>query len=344
MKKFILFHLFIVFSPALWAQTQIPEGLILYEKPAATLLIVDKTQCYMSVFQKKSSWEMIEQYQCTTGKTPGDKQKEGDLKTPTGLYYFTDAWTGEELVQNYGTAAKIYGAGAFQLNYPNYLDKVLFRKNGYGIWLHGTDQGHPSATRGCVSTTNADLLKIANFINLHETPLIIEESIEYVSAVDIQNVRKELLDFIEKWRVAWESNQMDRYLSFYSSDFKTTRFNYPGWKQYKSRTNKKNQNRLISIRDISILKAKGIYNIQFVQQFHSSGINDVGQKRLYVVKEGDQFRIISETWKALKSTPSHQQHALKKHAHQEMAVDMSEETLINNLSTRSLVSKQFGNH
>ena len=344
MKRFILIFLFIIFSPALLAQTQIPEGLILYDKPEATVIVVDKAECNMSVFQKQSFWEKIEQYECTTGKTGGDKQQEGDLKTPTGLYFFTDAWTSQDLVRQYGTIAKIYGTGAFELNYPNYLDKVLFRKNGYGIWLHGTDQGVPSATRGCISTTNTDLLKAANYINLHETPLIIEESIAYASPMEIDKVRWELLDFIEKWRVAWESDQSDRYFSFYSGNFKTTQFDYSRWKQYKRWTNKKNQNKRVTIHDISILKAKGIYNIQFVQSYHSSGTNDVGRKRLYVVKEQDQFRIISETWEASESSPSFRQQVHQNHALKEMTVKLKKEMLQNDFSASPLVGKQFGNH
>lgn len=294
----------ILFDLKLWAQPHLPDGLILYDKPGATALIVDKTQCSVSVFQKQLSWEKVRQYQCTTGKSMGDKQYEGDFKTPTGLYFFTDAWTGQELIRNYGSLAKIYGAGAIELNYPNHLDTVFYKKNGSGIWLHGTDKGYPSATRGCISTTNADFLEVAQHVALHETPIIIEETITYASQEDIKKIRWELLNFIEQWKTTWESDQTEKYFTFYSGEFKTKKFNFRQWKKFKKLINRQNKNRQIEIRDISILKAKGIYNIQFIQRYSSSGTNDFGKKHLYIAKEQGEFHIISETWEALETSSS----------------------------------------
>ncbi|MBF0278550.1 MAG: L,D-transpeptidase family protein [SAR324 cluster bacterium] len=307
-KRWILFIILFLFISHLQAQTYLPDGLILYNKPGATALIVDKTECSVTVFQNQSIWEKVLQYQCTTGKNQGDKQQEGDARTPTGLYFFTDAWTGKELINQYGSSAQIYGAGAFELNYPNHLDQVLYNKNGSGIWLHGTDKGYPAATKGCISTTNTDFLEVAQHISLFETPLIIEESVAYVAQEKIKKVRSELLEFIKQWKTNWESGQTETYLSFYSKNFKTQKFNYRRWKQFKKLVNKKNKKRKIKISEISILKAKGIYNIQFTQHFTSTGTNDLGRKQLYVANEQGNFRIISETWQPIKSPRSSLSH------------------------------------
>lgn len=301
MKGLCFLTLMLTLPWSIWAEIQQPEGLILYEKPGSTVLVVDKTACSVSVFQKQNHWQEIESYQCTTGKKQGPKQYEGDLKTPTGLYYLVDSWSGKELIRQYGPSAKIYGAGAFALNYPNYLDDVLYDKNGYGIWIHGTDKPFPDATRGCISTTNDDFLKVARHITLEETPVLIEESINYHTEKEVEQSRKRVLNFLAQWEQAWESDNTESYLDFYSKSFKTKKFNYRKWRWYKGVVNQKNKDREIVLKNISILKADGIYNIRFTQHYSSSKTKDIGQKTLYVVQEKEGLKIISEIWEPLNS-------------------------------------------
>ena len=298
MKKFCLLSAMIVCSLKIWAHSQ-PASLIFYEKPGATVVLVDKSECSVNVYQFKQHWENVRKVECDVGKAAGDKFHEGDLKTPIGVYRLSQAWTGKTLLRQYGDSAKIYGAGAFALNYPNYLDKVLYRKTGYGIWLHGTDKSQPEATRGCIATTNEDLLELARYIKLRQTPFIVEEKIAYLSEKKITKIRKELIDFVEQWRSAWQSNNTKIYLSFYSKRFKTSRFNFPQWKKYKRIVNRRNKKRKVQVSDLSIFKVKEIYNIQLIQKYSSSRINSVGKKYLYVVKEKGKFRIVSEQFERL---------------------------------------------
>ena len=133
----------------------LPRNLLLSENPDLTFLLVDKKDCRVAVYRGHSKWEMIAAYPCTTGKVPGDKFKEGDLKTPTGIYWLTDVWSEKDLIGMYGAKeAKPYGAGAFPLNYPNLMDRLFHNKTGYGIWLHGTEGDQPIPTEGCVSVSN----------------------------------------------------------------------------------------------------------------------------------------------------------------------------------------------
>lgn len=302
MKKFFLLSVFFLIASVAWANSQ-PASLILYENPAATVLLVDKSECSVNVYQFQKRWEKIQQVNCDVGKMPGDKFREGDLKTPTGFYRLSRAWTGETLQKQYGRSAKIYGAGAFALNYPNYLDKTFYRKTGYGIWLHGTDKEQPEATRGCIATSNADLLQLAQFIELKQTPFIVEEKITYVPAEEVSKIREELVRFVEQWRSSWESKNTKKYLSFYSKKFKTRNKNYSQWKHHKYRVNRRNKNRKIQVSDLSIFKAKGVYNVQFVQKYFSSRTKSTGRKHLYIVKEEGQYRILSEQWQKLSPPP-----------------------------------------
>lgn len=299
MKKVCLLTIIIMmFSPELWANTR-PASLIFYENAGATVIAVDKSECSVNVFEFQKHWENIRKVKCSIGETKGDKYYEGDHKTPTGFYWLLNAWTGNELLRQYGLSAKIYGAGAFELNYPNYLDKVLYRKNGYGIWLHGTDKPQPEATRGCIATKNDDLLKLAQFIELRQTPFIVEEKITYLPENTIVRVRRELLDFVERWRSAWESEHIHEYLSFYSKRFKTPRFTYRQWPDYKRLINRRNRNRKILVSDLVIFKVKGVYHVQFIQHYSSSRLNSIGRKYLYIVEHEGAYQIISERWEKL---------------------------------------------
>ena len=305
MKRFYLLLNVLLVLPELWA-SQLPAALIYYERPGATVFIVDKSGCAIHVFQYQGHWNKVREFACTTGKLNGEKDREGDLKTPTGLYQMSKVWTGEQLFRRHGSSASIYGVGAFELNYPNYLDKVWYQKDGDGIWLHGTDKPQPEATRGCIATTNENWSALAQFIELRQTPFIVEETMTYLPEETIVQVRRELLKFIEEWRSAWESNPTERYLTFYSERFKTPEFDYPQWSRFKQRINQRNQNRRVTVEELSIFQAKGIYHIAFIQRYDSSRTKSRGKKYVYVVQEQGRYQIISERWE--KVSPSARQY------------------------------------
>ncbi|MBF0353145.1 MAG: L,D-transpeptidase family protein [SAR324 cluster bacterium] len=298
----------------------LPDSLVYYNYPGKHVLIVDKSGCEVRVYRYQEQWGQVAQYKCTTGKKEGDKFKEGDERTPLGIYWLNNGWTGNELVSQYGDSAAIYGLGAFELNYPNYIDKLLYNKSGYGIWLHGTDKGEPSATRGCVSTSNSDLAEISRYIEFGQTPILIEEKVNYVTPDQIERQQNEILTFLDYWKKAWESDDLANFLSFYSKDFQTPRFNYRQWQEYKQVVNSLNTNRRVEVSDISILKSKDLYSIQFLQRFTSDRTRDVGKKQLYLVQEAGLYKILSENWEpeaVLPHKPSFNHYAYKLNTQEE---------------------------
>jgi len=76
----------------------------------------------------------------SSGKNGPQKVREGDEKTPIGVYQHHRQPAPTK-------AADFYGSGAFPINYPNEWDRIQGR-NGHGIWLHGT----PSNTLQQAST------------------------------------------------------------------------------------------------------------------------------------------------------------------------------------------------
>ncbi|MGA1749694.1 MAG: L,D-transpeptidase family protein, partial [bacterium] len=198
----------------------LPRNLLLSENPDLTFLLVDKKDCQISVYRGYPKWEMIAAYPCTTGKVPGDKFKEGDLKTPTGIYWFTDVWSEKDLIGMYGPReAKPYGAGAFPLNYPNLMDRLFHNKTGYGIWLHGTEGDQPIPTEGCVSVSNENFLEIAQYIQLPNTLILIDESVEKLEEHQHLAEIERLRNFVVTWIDAWENPNVEDYINYYSSKF-----------------------------------------------------------------------------------------------------------------------------
>ena len=69
-----------------------PSGLIFNDYPGSTVIVVDKSVCRLMVYKFQESWEMDKVFPCTTGKVEGDKFREGDFKTPIGIYWLNQAW------------------------------------------------------------------------------------------------------------------------------------------------------------------------------------------------------------------------------------------------------------
>ena len=95
----------------LYPEKIVSNVLLLPESTKA--IVVDKTREILYVVGVNKGVPYIEKkFPCITGKRPGDKLEEGDLRTPEGIY-FPLYWR--------ANLPKMYGIGAYPLNYPNIL-------------------------------------------------------------------------------------------------------------------------------------------------------------------------------------------------------------------------------
>jgi hypothetical protein len=102
------------------------------------------------ILYKMSGMSAVKEYPCIHGRAEGDKQVQGDLKTPEGIYFITRK-------VNQKLDFMEYGPHAFALNYPNPVDR-LRGKTGGGIWLHSKGQPIKGIqTRGCVAVEQEDI-------------------------------------------------------------------------------------------------------------------------------------------------------------------------------------------
>jgi murein L,D-transpeptidase YafK len=256
--------------------------------------VVDTAKATLYVFENQAGTvRYLTDYYISIGKNGIDKVREGDKKTPLGVYHVTSSMPREKL-------ADLYGTGAFPINYPNEWDRKEGRK-GSGIWLHGTMSDTfsrpPQASDGCVVLTNRDLDAIRQHVQVGLTPVIISRDIEWVPAQAISGIRQELNGALDAWRRDWESLDTERYLKHYSQAFNAGSQDYRAFARQKRQVNAGKQWVKVNLNRVSIFLYPGkqrVAVVTFDQDYTSSNLVNRMRKRQYWVKEGPTWRIIHE--------------------------------------------------
>ncbi|MDB2562175.1 L,D-transpeptidase family protein [Sulfurimonas sp.] len=262
-----------------------------YIESYQSILTCNKAKSTLSLFKhnKESKFTLQEQYSAFTGKVKGDKRKEGDLKTPIGLY---------NIQKKISKLDSFYGPLAFVTSYPNIYDKFL-GKNGSGIWIHGlpTEQERDDFTKGCIAINNDNIVCLDKELDIDSTLLIINPDKDNMGTS--KKVLAKILADLYEWRYSWLYNDTKKYLSFYSSDFvRDDGMKYSRFVKYKTRIFKKEERKTIIFNDINVIpypKNKDIFQITFKEFYNSSSFKFEGNKILIVkINEGHNFQILTE--------------------------------------------------
>lgn len=278
---------------------KVPEQLLGLGSSIETAILVEKKYNRLYVFGRSAAGgppHLIRDYYVSTGKKPGNKHERGDLRTPEGVYFVT-SWIPDEKLP-----AK-YGIGAFPVNYPNELDRKL-GKTGDGIWLHGTDPEFysrpPLDSEGCVVLPNIDLSGLKEEIVPGETPVVITEQATWVGQDEWQNRRAEVLAALDQWRRDWESMDTEKYLRHYAADFWAKGHTYATWAARKRDLARHKTYQHIKLSDIALFaypdKAQQppLVVARFRQRYESNNYRGDIRKRIYLRKDGSQWRILYE--------------------------------------------------
>jgi len=262
----------------------------------AYAIVVDKTNEIVYVVKmEKGAPKIVKKYPCITGKRPGDKLEEGDQRTPEGIY-FPKYWT--------SNLPPIYGIGAFPLNYPNIIDRKILKRNGHGIWIHGTNNPNrpPHSSNGCIVLKNSNLEELKDFINVKRTPVVIVSKLSFSSCKDFISEKKSLIAFVLKWKKYWEETpeNLKPYLSLYDRNFVWKGGNLKSWIRHKRRITKQKRwirirlSDLTIIKDGRILKFGNLYVIRAKVSYRSNNYKSDTNKVLYVIKRDGKWRILAE--------------------------------------------------
>jgi murein L,D-transpeptidase YafK len=273
---------------------RVPKYLLQMPAQQRYAIVVDSTKSTLYVFENRADGpHYVTDYYVTVGKNGINKLREGDKKTPLGVYHVLSQMPRNRI-------GDFYGVGAFPLNYPNEWDAREGR-NGHGIWLHGTPRDTysrpPRASDGCVVLTNEDLDDLAKRLQVGLTPVIIADGIEWVAAPAVQALQKGLAEGLERWRSDWESRDTGRYLNHYARNFSADGLGLPDWSVQKRRVNSAKEWIKVSLSDVSIVLYPGrddLAVIDFDQDYASSNLANKMKKRQYWIRDGAQWKILYE--------------------------------------------------
>jgi murein L,D-transpeptidase YafK len=261
-----------------------------YYENLETLLVANKKKKTLHAYKiNGKKLESLETYNVIVGKD-GDKEKEGDLKTPLGAYDITKKFTPSD---------PFYGPLAYALSYPDTLDKVQ-GKNGYGIWIHGSpmdgSQRDPMS-KGCIVMENDIIKAFDTKINPNSAlTLVAEDEMPRTNVDELSFMLAELY----RWKEAWTYNKLEEYLSFYSEEFK--RFdgkNKEEFSQMKRYVFSQSDDKEIKFSNINIslypnIEGKHLFKISFFEDYKSKRHTFKGNKELFVELKDGKFSIIVE--------------------------------------------------
>jgi len=272
---------------------RVPRYILQLHADQKYALVVDSRRSRLYLFENAGGRpQYIADYYVTLGKNGVEKTREGDQKTPIGVYHVTANLPRQKL-------ADFYGAGAFPINYPNAWDKRLGR-NGHGIWLHGTPSDTysrpPRASDGCIVLANADLEAIGKSVQIGLTPVIIADEIGWTDASALEADRKSLADTFEAWRAAWEKRDTERYLSHYAARFNSEGQNLAAWSAHKRKVNAAKSWIKVSMSKVAMLQdpREHFVVVSFQQDYRSNNLSNVMRKRQYWIKNDGRWRILYE--------------------------------------------------
>lgn len=273
---------------------RLPRHVLQLHSQQKHVLLVDSRRSRLYVFANAEGRpRLIADYYVTLGKNGIDKAREGDQKTPVGVYHVTANLPRKKLTD-------FYGSGAFPINYPNEWDKRLGR-NGSGIWLHGVPSDlysrPPRASDGCIVLANSDLDSVARYVQVGTTPVIIADEVEWADAAAVEAERKSLAAAIEQWRSDWQSRDTEKYLAHYSPRFVAGQQDLAAWSDHKRKVNAAKRWIKVGVNRLAMFRyprERDFVVVTFEQDYRSDGLSNVMHKRQYWVKEGARWKILYE--------------------------------------------------
>ncbi len=117
-----------------------------------------------------------------------------------------------------------------------------------------------------------------------------------VKSINATEHTQQIKDKLATWLRAWENQDVNTYISFYSDKFKAPKNNRAKWRNTRLHALKANKNLSIQVSNIQTSQNKNIIELNFIQKFNSDKYSDVGIKELVWINDGSDWKILKETW------------------------------------------------
>lgn len=271
----------------------VPEPVLLLSDKHRHMLIFSASQARLFLFANRHGVpRYIKSFYASIGYAGLGKSREGDNKTPLGIYHPVSRLNSEQL-------PSLYGAGAYPINYPNAWDKRRGRY-GSGIWLHGVVPGMysrpPRDSRGCIIVSNSVLEELQSYLEVGSTPIFILRDLVWLPLSAWRQRQKSFLRVFLQWQTDWESLDVDRYLSHYSRNYSTEKHAYQTMVKQTRKNAEKKTFVKVNVDAIDIFQYPGeidLVMVVFNQDYQSNNYKLRYRKQQFWERE-DDWKIVYE--------------------------------------------------
>jgi ketosteroid isomerase-like protein len=294
----------------------VPANLLKLSESQAHALVVDLAASRLYLFARRDGQlHLVRDRYVSTGRNGAAKRRQGDQRTPVGVYFTIGRIPVAEL-------ADFYGTGALPVSYPNGWDQ-LHGRSGYGIWIHGVPDGTyvraPRASDGCMVLSNADMSHLWELVGKTETPVVIVDGLRWESTERVARRTDEVEAAIRAWVRDWESVDHQAYANHYAPELRVDALvrsfgqvsgpacdpSSPshasgeddvrqGWLSDQQRVD--SRQRCVQLDDLSIFAYPGepeTVVVTFEHNLHSSAVRSRVRTRQYWKRDGDgRWRIV----------------------------------------------------
>jgi len=245
------------------ADDRLPVSLIRIPESVSTVFVAETSTARFHRFDRSGDTIVRNgSYYMSIGQHGPGKQRNGDRRTPLGVYFVTEQLDTSRLHDKYGVTA-------FPLDYPNEWDRLSGR-DGDGIWVHGVThnggQRPKQDTDGCIALPNEDLTLLAPEFRDNVTPVLVTSTLSWTDEAHLRALRLELESRIAEWANSQRNGDLHAYLSLYSDEFRRWQMNKAEWSSLALQTWSRNVRRNIDFSNLLLVaypEEEGIYLSRF---------------------------------------------------------------------------------
>lgn len=278
-------------------QGLVPSNIISLSPQNPYLIAVDASKSRLYWFANKTvdplqpRLELLLDTYVSVGQKGTGKSREGDGRTPLGVYFVNKNLKGQPLPD-------LYGSGALTLNYPNAID-VMRGQTGSGIWLHGTPSAQyaraPWATDGCVVMSNPEMDQLLRLKNVEKTPVLITDKIEWVTPERSVPDRDAFQKTLNQWIRDRQTNNLDNLKNLYSPDYQRDGKGLSAWwPEIAATAQLPAHDAPVQLQSVLHWKDTRDYIVVNLSNPNTARGKAPQQLRIYWTKEGNQWQILYE--------------------------------------------------
>ncbi|MBI3557091.1 MAG: L,D-transpeptidase [Deltaproteobacteria bacterium] len=289
--RLLLVAVFAAVSPFALAQNSAPK--------LAGLIVDKKNNSLHLVTFTEAGYTVQKTFHTTLGLAAGDKEKEGDKKTPEGIYFFEELKRPPRLLKKFGNLA-------LTMNFPNPWDRFM-GKSGSGIWLHATDEpkrlDKDFDSLGCVVVRNEEIEELLPRLTYRTSPVLVFDDFEKRKELLKPERLAALVAFVKGWAHNWSEKNMENYIHSYHAGFSSNGKDRKQWRAYKGQLNQQYASISVKLTHLFVF-AHPKYDVAIFKQVYESRLKNgkvakrtEGVKILYLANEDGAPKILSEEFR-----------------------------------------------